>query len=412
MSFHIVVAYAIVNIVFLLWVIRNKGLRLTPGLVLVAFYCLIACLSIPAYKMLPNAIFFDMYDFKHITLFPYIILFVATYMFIRPLFSFDGVLKRAKLNINLRNVKNICWFYIFCATISALLYYRVSDSISIEDMAAIRADVYDGVMIDAYNNIFERFFLSFTSYFNTPMIIVFFVLLARYRDQCKKIFFLLLGFSLVVPAIGDSIRTVSRGVLVSLFMQLIIGFSFFSSYFNKGVIRKVFIAFILLTSVIYGISSILTEARFGEGESGFESVIVYWGQPPLIFNSQVFYINEYAFGRHFFYPIADFFGAAPKAFLAKQGKLFDPCFTTFVGDFYRDGGILLVFILAIIIPRIIIRIIKKKEIGIPELYIMMFYSLFLQHGALVTRFGFCYNVFVCIMIFFILKFITTNRQTI
>lgn len=59
---------------------------------------------------------------------------------------------------------------------------------SIEDMAMIRVDVYQGEQQLAYGNLFERAALSFTSRLNTLMTVVFFLLLAKYRDYFSKAF--------------------------------------------------------------------------------------------------------------------------------------------------------------------------------------------------------------------------------
>ena len=408
MDYILVVIYAIANFFYWIWCWRKYGKLFSPGMVLVFFYTFIACVSIPAYLLLPHESFFQRYDFSNITFVPYVFLFFIVYMFIKPVFAFNSIIKKAQFNMNLKRVRILVYCYVICAFVSTFLYWRTLGNISVEDMGEIRNDVYNGNVINAYNNLFERFFLSITSYLNVPMVIIFFTLLAKYRLFFSRNFFLLLGMSLLVSSIGDSIRTVSRGVLINLFMELALTFSFYLPFFSKKKIMYVlFVSGLLIVAIIY-ISQMLTVSRFGEGESCSESVICYWGQPPIIFNSQVVDIEEYALGQYFFYPVSNALGEKPGLFLAKQGKAFDPCFTTFVGGLYRDGGPLLVILLAYLIPKLILKIVDNKRIGIPELYVMLFYCLSIEHGALVTKFGYCYDVFVCMIIYFFLKCLTLN----
>lgn len=149
---------------------------------------------------------------------------------------------------------------------------------------------------------------------------------------------------------------------------------------------------------------IVTEARFGEGDDSISSLICYWGQPPIIFNSQVAALNESLGGIRFFKPIAEYFGINTTQEIHELGKHFIPCFDTFIGDLYFDFSYLGVIILTIIVPLFVKNFINKNSyLGIGHLYIMCFYCLFLQHGALVTKTGYCTEVLFAIAMYLLLK---------
>lgn len=411
MAIFYVVLYAIVNMFFYFTYLKKTKFDFSPGFIVVGFYTIVAVLGIPAYNMLPKDDFFYRYDFTNVTFLPYVLLFVATYFLWKPIFSFKEKIIKTPLNISLKKVEWLSYLYIALAFFSIFLYYRLIRSMSIEDMAMIRVDVYQGEQQLAYGNLFERAALSFTSRLNTLMTVVFFLLLAKYRDYFSKVFFILLGIAIILPIIGDAARTVSRGVVISLIIQLALGFSFFAQFYTKKIKKLLFLCaiFVLIGILIY--SLIVTEARFGDGDTGFSSLICYWGQPPIVFNSQVMEVTDFGWGRRLFLPIADYLGFAPKTFLAEQGRAYNPCFITNIGGMYLDFSLLGVCLLVILIPYLINKFLRnQKTINMGTLYLMMFYCLYVQHGALVTKSGYIEDILIALILYFIFKKITESKR--
>lgn len=397
--------YAGLFITLILWYIKKYGLRITPGFILIGFYTLIAILGIPAYNMMKYDNFFHQYNFQNLTLIPYLFLFITTLLFLIPTFNYHKIIQSKPINYSIKRIRLFSYIYILCAFISIYFYYRTNMHIYVnEDLAEVRNNMYIGEQINAYNNTFERIFLSITSHFNIVAIIIFFLLLAKERENFSKLFFILLAIAIVIPPIGDAMRTISRGMIISLIINLSLGYSFFSTYYTKKIKKNMLLTISIILIAVLFYSMIVTEARFGEGDDSISSLICYWGQPPIIFNSQVAALNESLGGIRFFKPIAEYFGINTTQEIHELGKHFIPCFDTFIGDLYFDFSYLGVIILTITVPLFIKNFINKNScLGIGHLYIMCFYCLFLQHGALVTKTGYCTEVLFAIAMYLLLK---------
>lgn len=400
--------YAALFIGLLIYYAKKTKFSLNPGILIIAFYTLIAILGPAAYYQMPKDNFFHIYDFTNVTLLPYLYLFVTSVLFILPIFKFKYYANRPCINVSLKAVRYLCWFYIFCAIISIFLYYRTISNYTIDDLAEIRMNVYQGEMNNAYGNIFEHFFLSFTSHLNQAIVIIFFYLLAYYRNQFKTYFFVLLFIAVTVPIFGDALRTVSRGMIITLFIELALGYSFFSQQYTRKLKRTIVIVVLSLLPILWLYSQTVTEARFGEGDDATSSLICYWGQPPVIFNSQVFGMDKMAYGQRFFYSIAKYMGYDPDRTLAIIGKNFNPCFDTFIGDFYMDFSWLGTIILSILIPYIVTRYFNRNRYNLGHLYLMFFYVLTIQHGALVTKIDMITDVLFVFAIYLFLSKVTSK----
>lgn len=407
MNQFIVDVYAIVNVLFLCWYIFNKGLKLSPGVIILAFYVLIAVLGIPAYEMLKTDQFFYKFDFSNITVLPYVFYFIASLALIKPIFGMEQSVDNAHIAISYKKVVFFIYLYIVCAFVSGYLYYKtITTSGMLLDMASARMDVYNGEQINAYSNSFERFFLSFAAHMNIPATIIFFLALSRFRKYFNKFLLFLLGIAVIIPPFGDAVRTVSRGMVITLIIQLVLAYSFFSKDISKK-LKKIFvIALSILLVGVLAYSIFVTNERFGEGADSNSSLICYWGQPPIIFNSQVVTINEYAYGARFFYPIADFFGLDTRILDVLANHHWGPCFTTLIGDIWIDYSIFGVVLVCIFVPRFINRFKLKKHMSIPDIYVLVYYCLLIQHGALVTGYGLCQSVGFAILFYFVLKYMT------
>lgn len=403
----IIVIYAIVNLLYLFWYIFKNGLKISPGFIILSFYVFIAVLGIPAYQMLKTDHFFCKFNFSNVTVFPYVLYFLATLALVKPIYGLERSVGDAQIVISYKKVSFFIYVYIICSFVSGYFYYRtITSSGMLLDMASARMDVYNGEQINAYSNAFERIFLSFASHMNIPATIIFFLALSRFKKYFNKTLLCLLGIAVIIPPFGDAVRTVSRGMVITLIIQLVLIYSFFSKDISKQLKKRFFFALVLLLVGVLAYSIFVTNERFGGGDDSYSSLICYWGQPPIIFNSQVVRIDEYAYGARFFYPIADFLGLDIRILDVLAKHHFGPCFTTLIGDIWIDFSIFGVIFVCIFIPILINKFKYKKNMSIPDIYILVFYCLLLQHGALVTPFGLCRNIGFAILFYFVLKYMT------
>lgn len=409
-----IILYALVFVIFLIFYI-HKYKALDAGFVLLSLYTIIAVLGIFAYKLLQVDSFFSQYNFTNITLLPYLFLFLIIFMFLRPVLGLEKKIQKKQLLYNDSKLLIFSYVYILCALISSYLFYRLVSGYWMNDeWAKIRLDQYAGEAELAYNNTFERIFISFTMYFRIPATIAFFALLTKQNNiKYRFMFFSLFLISLVLPSIGDSMRTASRGMIVTLFIEFLLCFTFFKNNISRKMKKTLlfFSLFFVFFSYLY--SSVVTESRFGEGNEAFISLICYWGQPPIVFNAGVASINSFYNGSYFFYPLLQSLGY--DIFLSPTiiGGDWGPTFFTFVGALYADFTPLGVFVIALIIPYLMNNYIKKiNYISINALYLILFYCTYLQDGALVTGRGFVYDVFIASIIYQLLRYFNPNFKKI
>ena len=83
-----------------------------------------------------------------------------------------------------------------------------------------------------------------------------------------------------------------------------------------------------------------------------------------------------------------------------------PCFTTLIGDIWIDYSIFGVVLVCILVPKLINGFKFKKHMSIPDIYVLVYYCLLIQHGALVTGYGLCQSVGFAILFYFVLKYMT------
>lgn len=413
MELYLVYLFAFANIILFILYIRRYGINLAPGMIVLSFYVLVACLAIPAYSELPQSDFFSFYNFREITLFPYIVYFFVFLMLIKPTFEFQKVISKSPIVISIDKAKIFVYIYIAASIITIFLIYRtISVNSVLENMAEVRRDFYAGEGLIPYNNAVEHFITTFTMAFQIPATIILFVLFTKPRSRPNFMIMTLFALCIIVPAFLDAVRTVSRGMVVSLFIRFLLCYGMLNSYFSKK-LKSYFVKISIVFLGLFVIYSLLvTEARFGEAESGgINSLVCYWGQPTIIFNSQVMEISEFSYGKIFFLPLYEAAGIDNSALFARICKGFGPCFTTAIGTLYLDFGIVGILLIAIFIPAIINKlIIQSKTIDISKLYLILFYCSFLQNGALTMQWGYISHIGYCVFFYFTLKYLTPNRR--
>lgn len=408
MEFSLVICYALLNLVIFIWLLKRHSL-LSPGIIVSAFYLIVAIFAVPAYHMLPNDDFFCLYDFSDIRLWPYVLYFILTYIFIIPIFKYEECIQYSTLSLPRKKTKIFVVFFVICSLASIFIYARMIINYSIfENIDEIRQNHYAGIQITAYNNQIEHFALLFAYYFPLPAMIIFFYLLTNAPDKpiTSKWSIALLGISIFFPAIMEASRTASRSVLISLFFELLLCYSLFRHRIAKKSKIIIFLALLLSVTLILSYSFIVTDARFGRNneEDSISSLICYWGQPTLIFNSQVSQIDDYAWGARFFYPVFELFEAQPDWTLSKISQGWGVCFSTLIGDIWQDIGFFTIFLVPLI-ALIFNNWIKSKEsVGLSEFYAMIYYASTIQKGALVTGYGMCINISITIFMYFFLKY--------
>lgn len=402
MSQILVDIYAIVNVALFLYYLYKYGIS-NSGVIIFAFYTIIALFAIPAYEILKSDSYFSQFNFSNITLFPYVYLLIITLLLIRPTFHFNGYIQKHNISVAESKVKLFVIVYSLCSILAIYCYYRtIVENVSAEALSQIRNDLYGGESMKAHKNFIEHIVTLFVFNFNGMATIVFFYVLAYMRAQIAKIWFFILAMGIVAPTFMVAIMTASRGMIVSEFFQLLFCYSFYSNSYSKR-LKRSFTIVCAIILVIFGFYTILvTISRFGEGDDSMSSIISYFGQPTIIFNSQVSEISSYAYGVRFFYPWANILGIDPDMILNPIVKKWSPCFDTLTGDLYIDFGPIGTFLIALLVPVIFNNfVIRKKCLKLPDIYLLLYYCMIMQRGALVTGYGMCVDILFCIAVYWV-----------
>lgn len=343
-------AYALLNVCIFIYFYRKYGL-FNIGVILLAFYVLIAVSAIPAYKILQTDSFFSQYNFRNITLIPYIFLITITLLLIQPTFHFNKYIENTDIVLSRQKIKWFIIIYTLCSMIAIYCYYRtIVNNVSVETISEVRNDHYEGESLKAYNNFIEHLILLFVFNFNAIATIVFFYVLAHLRSHVASTWIILMAIGVVAPIFMVAIMTASRGMILTEFFQLIFCYCFFAKYYPKKLKRYFAIISIILVALFLIYSIIVTIARFGEGDDTLSSLISYFGQPTIIFNSKTAEIADFACGNYFFYPWVKYLGGNPDRVLISITKSWSPCFNTIVGNLYVDFGPIGTFLIALIVP--------------------------------------------------------------
>ena len=406
MELVLVYIFAFFNLLSLFWYVRHYGISLSPGFIILSFYVLVACLAVPAYGELPKNDVFAEYNFKNITLFPYIVYFLVSWQLIKPTFGFQRLVDKAVINYSPWKVRVFSYLYILSAIVTSYLMYRtITVNSMLENMAQVRMNLNAGEEMNPYNSVFEHLFVTFTMSFQYPAIVIFFILLTSPRAKKNKIFMIIYAFCIFLPTFFDAVRTASRGMVVSQAIILLICYGLFKDKMPKIVKRLFYIIWVVLLIIFVAYSLLVTAARFGDSNSDtISSLICYWGQPTLIFNSQVMDVDQFASGKIFFRPLYEMIGIDNSALFNKIRKGFGTCFITAIGTFYLDYGIVGIIILAIIIPACLKKILyNRASIDIANLYLIIFYCQFLQKGALTMKWGYFLDLLNFLFFYFVVK---------
>lgn len=145
----------------------------------------------------------------------------------------------------------------------------------------------------------------------------------------------------------------------------------------------------------------VTISRFGDNlstgyDSSESSLLSYLGQSMLYFNYGVMdSTTEYAWGGYMF--------DKSDAVNQIRGSHFGYSFITFIGTLYIDYGPLGTFLLAIAASNLMKRMIKTRRYGIPELFLTLYYLMYLFNGVFVNGLGYGYQWLETIIIYLLLK---------
>lgn len=333
----------------------------------------------------------------------FVYLYVIIILALRPfLIDMSAVID----NIKIRNVKFLNFFiYGYCLLSLIDIYYSFSTAIKnivSGEWGTLRMEMYAGDL-QLYDSQIERFSKIFVSYLRPLAIIVLFLGISDKKINKKWLIFLLL--SILVSAFLVSINTASRGLLFALIASFLCAFILFKNRLSSSSKKKIYIAGLSFSALFLIYSIAVTKSRFGDDDQ-YSSLLYYFGHAMLTFNYGLTdSINTFANGSFFFDWFIKLFGWEPVA-TSQLGTHFGTRFFTFVGSWYIDFGPNGTFLVALLMPIFFIRLLKRKVIGVAELFISFVYLNYLFMGVFVVGRG---NFLVWLISYIIYKFLKFKK---
>ena len=186
-----------------------------------------------------------------------------------------------------------------------------------------------------------------------------------------------------------------------LCISIALTFRMFSQALPKNVVRIIYKLALIAAPlmIIYFIAVSISRfegVKAKEFDSTESSLIMYLGESMLYFDDGVMNgVTEYAHGGY----ILDI----PERISQIRGDHFGVHFMTFIGCLYLDFGPLGTIIYALLIAAYWKLFMRKESFGIPELFFLLTYLMYLFNGVFVMGYGYGIQWLEAIFIYFALR---------
>lgn len=345
---------------FLLWVVtfilyHRKYRNLDGGSVIIGSYFCYAFFSI---LTLNNPItLWDYYDYHHLTVFPFIYLFVMLIIALSPAIRYH--------NSPAREIEASSSFilYVLSAIIilsALLLFPNVITNLG-DGLVKLITDTDAGK--DAYEEQLKNAADSGSGIANIPAIIfnalseIAIFLFFYFMTLKRKNVWLVggLGFAIVV-AVLQPIMAGQRSLVIYTVLTVILGYFFFKQFFSD-ILRKVmrYVGIVALALTMVPVIAI-TVSRFSQYRQSTVTDYVNWyiGQGNIYFNNYALDDNGIRYGDRTLNLVKRVISSNASDNFVDRRDTFsnlyvnDDIFTTFVGDFAIDYGPVLAFLIFVV----------------------------------------------------------------
>lgn len=337
------------------------------GVVVLALYTAIACVSCHLYK---NPLFIVFFGDISISLFPFIYLFVTIVLLIRPLFYIEYN-KISEIKLPPLNIMNLICAYIVVCAIYQLIVSMPEVKAGIDGMLSDSSNSIDAYLETTDENLNKKSlsgslnFLGFFVSMGVGFSMFFFFVYLLYPNKNK---WLMAGMIIAVmtqPIISlasGSREKVVTTIIVFLFMYVLL-----RPLLSKKIRKVISYGTVVMAALLFILFFIISYARasgnFENLMSGLES---YFGMSFLIFDDKCLFANGTREGNVVSPLINVLFGGRTysqveiRDMYASLG-VDNGVFYTFVGDFVLDYGPLLAFIILMAIAFFFNKKLRVKD---------------------------------------------------
>jgi len=396
--FSILYAFTL-SILLFISVIINKYRKNKIGILLVLLYFVVALSSI---SVINN----NLIDSSNLKFAPYFILIFSNLLVLIPFVQYRNFNSNNIVDKNDFVYRIICYIYIFASVVMLFVVSPQAFNLirSGEWLANITESYQSGGNIIS-SNLLEWISLNLTGYLSTLVLIISFYFAKN--GKYKKI--ALLVFLLVILAtFFSAILISSRGKVFNLAIQLIaLSFFFFNDKSKRIPLRfKILLVLVISVFVFYAID--VTVDRFSGPNSFYDnpinSLVIYFGQSPIVFNKGVFNITRYSFGYYSFGNLLGVLGYNSNFNQLNVGGSWGSGFYTYVGALYIDFGFIGVTVVSILIS-IILKKTDKKLFTLSNVYLVFIIFNYLTNGVFVIGRDYVFTLLFELAMYVMLRFL-------
>ncbi len=368
--------------IYLIWfiLVYKREKRLTVYSFLILYLSVIAFLG---YFTVQNKIYYDTFGYYNpqtLSLEPYIYSFVSYFLLLLPFRNLKYNLADIDFLFTYRWKIFVKWWTVIYSAFTILKLTEAIISISLGLAAAYETRHVDGVALFSYNIILDKFngYATFFLEATTPIIILYAILgyLKKRIKSLSCVYLILLCF---LPSLFAKIAMGSRGGLFMTFFCFLFFVIVLYKELPRNIIRQVYSLGIIFVIVVLTYSWLITVDRIAQGQTGFDSILRYFGEPfPnlgfRIWDKAVYHpMGERFFPTFFDNKVATYSVAEGHAYWEKITQVPILNFKTYYGDLYVEFGVLgaFVFIMSTSIPVYLYY--KKKEVTIYNFAFLYFY---------------------------------------
>lgn len=266
-----------------------------------------------------------------------------------------------------------------------------------------RRAYYSGEIVTPYRNSLDRYCSLFASYFYYLGITVSFFLFTDGNGKRVKLGIVLLATA-VSTQVCTAVFTSSRG---SIF---IVGLTIAAMYLlmknrlpGKSKYAVVILAIICLAFMVpYALN--VTEDRFSYSSTSSNSLVQYFGEPPVVFNTGVSVVDDYMYGANVFGALFDI----AKPLQGSIGGSWGTSFYTFVGWLFLDWGIVGALIGTSVFAFSVSTVLRKNPLRLSDVYILVFYINEIVNGAFVLGDSAIISILFNVCVYLVLRICIDN----
>ncbi len=362
----------------------KKNRQIGPIEILIALYAFVAICAV-------NLFFIDKNRWElHLGYFIY--LFIAVFVFLLGVSNDRAIVLHKNPISSYSFYKKLSILYIVLALFSCFFYMpQVIYVLENPKWALLYEDSHEAtdtsIIIKLANLFFHLRYLG---------VVLFFSILSH--EKSSKELKILLGIGAFLPVFIVTMLNASRGGLIILVASLVMTYFMFRPILASSIKKTIKRFFIILAPifVLYFIG--VSVSRFSDDlATGYSStndaLWDYLGHSMLYFNNGVMdCITSYGHGSYMF-ALHD---------NSIKGTNFGTNFITFVGCLYLDFGAIGTLLIGLLVS-LLLKGLCHRSLGIPELFLILNYLMFLFYGVFVTASGFGYQWIEILIIYFGLK---------